>query len=601
MSAESLYLGGVLAALLVVLYTGRLRPDVAGLLVMLALMLPWQPDGAGGLRSVLPPADAVAGFGSPAVVMVAAMFVLGAAMVHTGAADLLGRRALEWGGRSELALQLTVLGVVTAFSAFVNDTTTVLVWMPTVLAICRARGIAPSRVLLLLAYASLLGGQWTLIGTRSNVLVSDYLRSRTGEPLGFFAFAPLAACVLLVTTAWFLIAGRRMLPRASGEPTLAARYEVAEYVTEVIAAPGPESAGRTLAELGLDQRHGVTVLEVVRGENRLSPAPWMRLLPGDALIVRGRMESIPRVLAMRGLSPRRELKVGERTLRGVDLRLAEALVAQQSPLVGKSLEELDFDDRYGVSPVAIGRQGRSLTEGPLSEKLRVGDSLLLLGHEREFERLAADPALVLLETRPAPVIERWKAWAVLLLLAVVAVTSALRLLAPAFVIPAAAVTALLLGCVGVRQAYAAIDLPALMIVGGVIPFGTALERTGTAHAIGDAVAQALGGLGPAWVLGALLLVTVLLTQLLENAAVAIVLAPVAYELARASGGNPATYLTATAVCVSSAFTTPIAHESTVLVMGAGRYRFRDYARLGVPFALLTWLATWAGAVFLLGA
>ena len=600
MTPESVYLAAVLIGLLYTLYSGRLRPDVAGLLVMLALMLPWRPVEGAGLQPILRPAEAVAGFGSPAVIMVAGMFVLSAAMVHTGATEILGRRALDWGGRSELRLQITILTVVTAFSAFVNDTTTVLIWMPLVLAVCRERGYSASRMLLPLAYASLLGGQWTLIGTRSNILVSDYLRSRTGEGLGFFSFTTIALLVAAVSLLFFVLAGRRLLPRGAPEPSLASRYEVAEYVTEVIATPGPDTAGRTLGELGLDQRHGVTVLEVVRGEHRLAPSTWMRLLEGDVLIVRGRMESIPRVLAERGLSPRREMAVGDRTLRSVDLRLAEAIVAPQSPLEGKSLEELDFDHRYGVSPLAISSRGRSLRERPLRERLFVGDAILLLGHEKELERLASDPALFLLETRPVPSVGRWRAAATLALLAIVAVTAATKLLEPTFVIPAAAVAALLLRCVSMRQAYASLDMQALVIVGAIIPFGTAVERTGTAHALGEAVAHSLGGLGPAFVLGALLLGTVLLTQLLENAAVAIVLAPVAYEVALSSGGDPHTFLVATAICTSSAFTTPIAHESTILVMGAGRYAFRDYLRLGVPFALITWLVTWGAAVVLYG-
>lgn len=598
MTIESIYLAVVLAGLLFLLYTGRTRPDVAGLLVMLAMMVPWRPAADGGLEGVLPPADALAGFGSPAVIMVGAMFVLSAAMVHTGATEILGRRIIEVGGRSELRLQLTVLTVVTLFSAFVNDTTTVLIWMPLILTVCRDRGYAPSRVLILLAYASLLGGQWTLIGTRSNILTADYLRARTGQGLDFFAFTPIAVAVAVACIAYFLLLGRRSLPRSSQEPTLASRYEVAEYVTEVIATPDAATAGRTLGELGLDQRHGVTVLEVVRGEHRLAPSQWMRLFEGDVLVVRGRMESIPRLLAERGLQARREMAVGDRTLFSVDLRLAEAVVAPQSPLEGHTLKELDFDQRFGVSALAIAHHGASLKERPLDVKLAVGDAILLLGHERELDRLAKDPALFLLESRPLPSVGRWRAWATLALLALVAVTSATKILEPAFVIPAAAVAALLLGCVGVRQAYASLDLQALVIVGAIIPFGTAIEHTGTAKALGEFVAGSLGGLGPAYVLGALLLAATLLTQFLENAAVAIVLAPVAYELAASSGGDPAAFLTATAICISSAFTTPIAHESTILVMGAGRYSFRDYLRLGAPFAAITWIVTWGGTVLL---
>ena len=233
MTAESLYLAIVLALALWSFWLQRLRPDVTALLVMLSLLLPWRPTGD-GLRSILTPTEAFHGFGSTAVIMVASMFVLSAAMVRTGAAQLIGGRLLAAGASSELRFQLTVLLLVTAFSALVNDTTTVLVWMPPVMAICRERGYSPSRVLMLLAFASLLGGQWTLIGTRSNVILSDYLAARDGTGLGFFAFTPVAFAVFGACVAWFVLVGRHVLPAAGTNPTLESRYEVAEFLTETI-------------------------------------------------------------------------------------------------------------------------------------------------------------------------------------------------------------------------------------------------------------------------------------------------------------------------------------------------------------------------------
>ncbi len=211
MNPEAVYLAVVLAGALVLFYTGWIRPDLTAAIVLVTTMLPWRPDGGGGLRGLLTPKEALSGFGSPAVAMVASMFVLSAAMVRTGAAQLIGRRLLAAGSRSLLAHQLTVLAAVTVFSSVVNDTTTVLLWMPMVMAQCRARGQPPSRVLMLVAFASLLGGQWTLIGTRSNIVVSDYLRERTGEGLGFFSFTPIAVLVWVATLVWFVLAGRRLL------------------------------------------------------------------------------------------------------------------------------------------------------------------------------------------------------------------------------------------------------------------------------------------------------------------------------------------------------------------------------------------------------
>jgi di/tricarboxylate transporter len=588
MTAESIYLAVVLLAALVSFYLQRLRPDVTALLVMLLLLVPWRST-AKGLEGVLSPTQAFHGFGSPALVMVAAMFVLSAAMVRTGAAQLIGGRLLAAGAKSELRFQITVLCLVTGFSAIVNDTTTVLVWMPPVMAICRERGYAPSRVLMLLAFASLLGGQWTLIGTRSNVILSDYLRMQTGDGLGFFAFTPVAAAVFAACGLWFVFVGRRFLPAAPASPSLESRYEVAEFLTETMAEPDSNAVGKSLEQLDLPGKD-VTVLQVIRGKEFLPPSPWLRVQAHDVLVIQGRITAITDALQT-GLSVKEELRVDDKTLRSADLRMVEAILPPDSEFLFRSLRDLDFHHRYGVSPIAISRAGRSLRERPLAEPLRGGDSLLLVGHEAELQRLRHNPNLLLLESRPLPTARKSEALLVLGIMAAMVLASATGLLSPVVAIPFAAMAAILSGTVGMRSAYEAIDLQALVIVGAMIPFGEALQTTGTAQWFAEGLAAQFAGGSPQWLLAALLLLAVLMTQLIENAAVAAVLAPIAYALAQASGCRPEAFLLGVAICVSSAFVTPVAHESTILVMGPGRYRFRDYVVLGGPFALLTWLVT----------
>jgi di/tricarboxylate transporter len=588
MTAESIYLAIVLLLALVSFYLHRLRPDVTALLVMLSLLVPWRPT-EDGLEAILTAKQAFHGFGSPALIMVASMFVLSAAMVRTGAAQLIGGRLLAAGATSELRFQVTVLCLVTAFSAVVNDTTTVLVWMPPVMAICRERGYSPSRVLILLAFGSLLGGQWTLIGTRSNVILSDYLRERTGEALGFFAFTPVALCVFAACGLWFVLVGRRLLPQAGTHASLESRYEVAEFLTETMAEPDSDLVGKTLAEVDLPGKE-VTVLQVIRDEEFLPPSPWLRIQPRDVLVIQGRITAITEALN-RGLRVREEMRVSDKTLRSADLRMVEAILPPDSELLHHSLRDLDFHHRYGVSPLAISRAGRSIRERPLAEPLKSGDSLLLVGHEAELQRVRLNPNLLLLESKPLPGAGRGKAVLVLVLMALMVLTSATGLLPPAVAIPATAMVAVLTGCVGMMTAYEKIDLQALVIVGAMIPFGDALQQTGTAQWLAEAVVHGFAGSSPTLLLAAVLAFAILLTQVIENAAVAVVLAPLAYEVARSGGCDPAPFLLGVAICVSAGFVTPVAHESTILVMGPGRYRFRDYVVLGAPFAVLTWLVT----------
>lgn len=591
MTAEAIFLAVLLGAALVLFYTGWLRIDLTALLVLLALVLPWRLDEEGRPVGILEPEAAFSGFGSPAVIMVASMFVLSAAMVRTGAAPLIGERLLRAGARSLGGLQATVLVAVTLFSSVINDTTTVLIWMPLVLEVCRQHGHAPSKVLMPLAFASLLGGQWTLIGTRSNILVSDFLRSATGEGLGFFTFTPVAAAVFVVVLVFFMLVGRRLLPTIEEGVSLARRYEVTEYLTEIMATPGSTMVGRSLAELPLPAEREVTILQVIRGDEYLPPSPWLRIAEGDVFVIQGRISEITALLEQTNLQFKEELKLGERTLRSVDLMLAEAVVPPLSDLVGRRLEELDLPSRYGLSILAIGRRGEVLHGRLHAQELETGDSLLLVAHATQMDRLREDPDLVVLESYRRPPIGRQRALIVLGLLVSIALFSATGLLSPAVVIPAAAVTAILTRCISLRGAYEAIDLRTLVILGGMIPYGIALEETGTAAALARWVGTALEGAGPHVLLAVLLLAVVVFTQLIENAAVAIIFAPVAYELAVTAGADPLPFLLGTAICTSSSFMTPVAHESTILVMAPGRYAFRDYLRVGTPLAFITWAVT----------
>lgn len=591
MTPESIFLAALLLAALVLFVTGWLRVDVTAMLVLLALMAPVWPDPAGGTRGILTAGQAFSGFGSPAVLMLAGMFVLSSALVETGAAGMLGDGMLVRSSSSLLLLQATVFVSVAALSTLVSNTTTVLVAMPLVLSVCRRRGYPASALLMPIAFASLLGGQWTLIGTRSNILISDFAAQHLGQGISFFAFAPVAALIMLVSLAWFLLAGRHMLPDVQAEGTLAQRYEVTEFMSEVLATPGSALLGRTLTELDLETRHKITILQVVRGGEALPPSPWLRLAEADVLVVQGRMSGLTELLQHSGLEFKEELALGGRTLRSVDLMMVEAVVAPHSDIEGRTLVEADFPARYGTSVLAIGRRGHILT-GPLSEqRLRFGDSLLLVTHQEQLHKLTESPDLVVANRRRRPARESRNAWIVLGLLAAVVVGSAAELLDPAFAIVAAAVLAVALRCISMHAVYEAIDWKTLVVVGGMIPFGIALEKTSTDQLIAGGIVSTLAGAGPQVIFAGLMLAVVALTQLIGNAAVAVLIGPLAYRLALSSGADPLPFLIGSAICTSASFMTPIAHEATLLVMGPGGYQGRDYLRWGTPFVLITWIVT----------
>ena len=591
--ADYIALALVLAAALYLFWQHKLRTDVTALLVTLALIMPW-PHPTGQWRSILTYQEGFSGFGSVAVVMVVSMFVFGGAIVRTGGAEFLGMRLFRLCARHELLLQGAVLAITTSASMFVNDTTVVLIFMPLILAVCKEKNLSPSRYLLLAAYGSLLGGQWTLIGTRSNIVISDYLgrqqhaAGQTVAGLGFFDFTTIAAVVFAACAASFFFYGRKRLPTAR-DGVMEAEDLAREYLTEATVTPQSGIVGKTLEQLDWTKRADLTLIEVIRGEDRMPASNWLKLRPGDVLVMRGPVPVIGELLKSPDFQLKEEKKIDANMLRSMDLVTVEALLAPRSDYAGRSLEQVDFSRDYGFTVMGISRHGKTIHERPMSTRLGFGDSLLLLGYIASVDRLARNPNLMILGQHPFHPVGKTKALITLALLAGVIATAASSLLSPAVSIPLVAMLVILFGCVKVEEAYKAVDWQSVVTVAGMIPFGVALEKTGAATVLAQWIVGALAGSNPTVVLGVILLLAVLLTQLIDNAAVAIILAPLAYQVAKETGANPKPFMVGLAICVSAGFCTPIAHESTILVMGPGRYEFKHYLQVGGVMALLTWL------------
>ena len=586
MKPEFIVLGFILAGALYFFWTQRLRTDIAALLVMLCLAFPW-PHPGGTWSGILTPQEAFAGFGSVAVIMVTAMFIFSAALVRTGAAEMIGGRLFRASARNELLFQIAVFALATVCSMFVNETTIVLVLMPVVLGVCKERNLSPSRYLLCAAYGAALGGQWTLIGTRSNIIVSEFLRQRTGHPIGFFDFTPVAATVFVGCAAYFFLVARRFLPAPDVQSL---EQELGkEYLSEVMVTPQSSTVGLTLDQLEWAKRQDATIVGIIREGERMPPNGWMKVRAGDALIVQGAVPTIGSLLKSPDFRFMEEVKIGEKALRSLDLITVEALLSPNSRYTGRTMQETNFGRDYGFSVLGISRHGQTIQERPSATKLEYGDSLLLLGHNSNLERLERNPNLIVLSQRHFPTSGKRQAFITMLLLLGVILAAITGALTPALSIPIAAAAVLLLRCIKVTDTYKSVDWPAVATVGGMISFGFALEKTGAAGALAHAIVSNFQWAGPNLILGALLLFTVTLTQIIENAAVAIILAPIAFQIARESQADPRPFMIGLAVCISTSFCTPVAHETTMLVMGPGRYRFRHYLTMGSGMAIVAWL------------
>lgn len=586
MKPEFIALGLILAGALYLFWTQKLRTDIAALLVMLSLAIPW-PHQDGKWSGILTPQEAFAGFGSVAVIMVTAMFVFSAALVRTGVAEMIGGRLFRAAASNELLFQLAVFTVATACSMFINETTIVLVFMPVVLGVCKERNLSPSRYLLCAAYGAALGGQWTLIGTRSNVIISEFFRQRTGHPIGFFDFSPVAATVFVGCSLYFFLFARRFLPAPDVQSL---EQELGkEYLSEVMITPHSATVGLTLDQIEWAKRQDATIVGVIREGERMPPNGWMKLHAGDALIVQGAVPTIGSLLKSPDFSFVEEVKIGDKALRSLDLITVEALLSPNSRYTGRTMQETNFGRDYGFSVLGISRHGQTVQERPTATQLQYGDSLLLLGHNSNLERLERNPNLIVLSQRHFQNTGKRQAAITMILLVGVILSAITGALTPALSILIAAAAVLLFKCVKVTDTYKSVDWPAVATVGGMISFGFALEKTGAAAALAHAIVSNFQWAGPGLILGAMLLFTVTLTQIIENAAVAIILAPIALQIAHESNTDPKPFMIGLAVCISTSFCTPVAHETTMLVMGPGRYRFKHYLTMGTGMAIAAWL------------
>jgi di/tricarboxylate transporter len=435
------------------------------------------------------------------------------------------------------------------------------------------------------AYGSLLGGQWTLIGTRSNILISDFHRQYTGESLGFFDFTPMAVVIFLASAFYMVTIGRKVLPTAV--PPEEFDEEDREYLAEAVVTEDSSTVGKTVADLPWSRRNDMSVVEVLRGDQRIPR--WFRLEPGDVLIVEGSSQVIQELLKTTDFQIKAEVKISPEALQSVNLITVEALLAPNASYQGRTLDQVDFNRFYRFTLMGIARHGATIRSRPSEIPLQFGDYLLLLGNIDDLPRLKSNPSLILLGQKSIPAIGRRKALLTIALLLGIIFTAMTGLLSPPVSIPLAAMLTILFGCINLQDAYSNIDWPTIITLGGMIPFGLALEKTGAAAELAGLLAHTFQGTPPVFLLGVILLLAVILTQLIENAAVAIILAPLAYQVAIGTGVNPKPFMVGLAVCVSSAFCTPVAHESTLLVLGPGRYQFRHYLQLGSVLALLTWL------------
>jgi di/tricarboxylate transporter len=565
----------IIVAALVLFATEKLRVDLVALLVLLAV----------GLFRLIDPDDVFDGFSNSAVITVWAVYIVSGGLFKTGVADTLGRSIQRLSGDKEPRLIATIMVTCGVISAFMNNVGATAMLMPALIGISRRTKIAVSKLLIPLSFSSLLGGAMTLIGTPANILAMGILAERGLPTIGFFGFAPMGLVLLTTGVLYMALVGRHLLPVREGAQGRQDVYRLREYVSETRVLSTSPLAGKTLLDSGLGRDYDLTVLGLERDGECLDRIGRDTLIQKDDLLtVEGSPDGLMEARAALGLASEAEQRLDLERLEPGNVQLIEATLAPNTGLVGRTLRDVRFRDRYGFTALAIWRHGEAIMEKLREVPLHFGDALLLQGPQHRVRELQEGKDFLVLEPLEVEQLRRNKApiSVAALALAILLVVFADLHISLAMVI--AAVTMILTGCLSIEEAHESIDWRTVFLVAGMLPLGMAMEATGAAQYLADSIVGALGDYGATALLAGVYLLAALITQAMSNAAAIVLIVPIAVNTAQTLGANHLTFTMAVVIGAATSFLSPVGHKANVLVLGPGGYRFFDYARVG---ALLT--------------
>lgn len=584
---------------------GKIRSDVVALCALILLMA----------FGILTPDEALSGFSNSVVIMMVGLFVVGGAIFQTGLAKMISGRIMKLAGDSELRLFLLVIAVTSAIGAFVSNTGTVALMLPIVVSLAAKAKVEAGRLLMPLAFASSMGGMLTLIGTPPNLVIQDALTAEGYEPLSFFSFTPVGLVCIAVGVVVLLPLSRMFLGKkgradeggrmkAKSLEQLVSEYRLADNLSRYMVGRGSSMAGKTMAELDIRNRYGLSVLELrrvttrqkglIRNVSQVPAGPKTVVQEGDVIYLTGEKEQAVRLAADYSLStPPKDAAAGDDRLDFYDIGMAEMVLLPASSLVGRQVSEAGFRLKYGVNIMGIRRKGEYIMDGLAAVRLHAGDVLLVQGTWASISRLGNEEENWVVLGQPleeaAKVTLDYKAplAACIMLLMVAMMVFDFIPVAPVTAVMIAAVLMVLTGCFrSVEAAYKTINWESVVLIAAMMPMSVALEKTGASAAISHTLVSGLGGYGPYVLLAGIYFTTSLLTMFISNTATAVLMAPIAFASATEVGLSPYPFLFAVALGASMCFASPFSTPPNALVMQAGRYTFMDYVKVGLPLQII---------------
>jgi di/tricarboxylate transporter len=578
LTVDQLIVFAILSATLVFFVWGRWRYDLVALAALLLTFI----------AGLVPAEQVFLGFGHPAVVTVAAVLVISRGLLNAGVIDTLSRYLAGVGSRP-IAQVAALTGLVILCSGFMNNVGALALLMPVAIWMSRRSGRSPSLLLMPLAFGSLIGGLITLIGTPPNIIIALF-RKETGKPaFGMFDFSPVGVGVALAGLLFIALIGWRLTPRRESQHAPEELFEINDYISEVLIPENSKFVGKILYQLtsAMEKETEAVVVDLVRnGRHRPAPAWYEVIQAGDILMIKATPDDLSALINGAGMSLA-ECKGDCKAILGSDeIRLMEAVIPIDSPLSGKTATSLHLRRNYGVNLLAIARRGRRLKRRVGQTSFIIGDILLLQGSDESLKSMVKDLKCFPLAERGLRIGQPRNVLLAVGIFAAAMLLSTFNVLPVQVAFVAAAMFMILAGLVPLGDIYESIDWPIIILLGAMFPLGHALESTGGARLIAEKLLILSGHLPPMGTLAVLLIGTMLLSNVVNNAAAAVLMAPIAITLAEGMAVSADPLLMTVAVGASCAFLTPVGHQSNALIMAPGGYQFGDYWHMGLPLSLV---------------
>lgn len=566
----------ILLLTLILFIHGKWRYDIVALLALIM----------GIISGVIPIDRAFLGFSNPAVITVAAVLVLSRGLQNSGVVEIIGGQLskLKGGITSQIAALTTII---TFLSAFMNNVGALALLLPVALSLAEKKNISPSKLLMPLAFASLLGGMTTLIGTPPNIITSSFRQQVTGQPFSMFDFSLVGVGVAVVGLFFIIFLGWRFIPLRETGDSSGSLFEIENYITEVQVTSTSRISGKAIKDIPDFSNAQTIIIGLIREEERrMEPSIHTELQPDDILILSSDTENIKKLVESSGLRLVGSKEITSTDLQSDDVIIAETVVMPDSRLIGGTARSLNLRGSYGINLLAVSRQGSVIRRRLDQIRFRIGDVLLLQSYQQTFKETLETLGFLPLAGQKLSINKPGKIFTALGIFLSALIISSLGLLPVQIAFLTAVVLMIVTKVLSLSDAYESVNWPIIILLGAMIPVGEALETTGGAQRIAGMLLQISQSFSPAMLLAITLIATMFLSDLVNNAAAVVLMAPIGISVAQGIGVSVDPFLMVISIGASCAFLTPIGHQSNTLVMGPGGYKFGDYWRIGLLLEII---------------